>query len=824
MNNKTSLFNVKTQFRPRMSMIALGMMAAGLGGHAPVYAQSEQLALEEVLVTALRKTESLQDLPVSVNVVDEEQLKNLNIRQLDELQGVIAGLTIEADSISPSSSLRGVRFDSFSGVTSSVAMYLNDAPVSQLQLTQGMFDVGQVEVLRGPQGTVQGISAPSGSISIRTQRPEFNEMSGFIDMTATDTEAHNVRGAINIPLVDDMLAVRIAGTWEENQLREVSSVNGDDSHYEHDAFRGTVRFEPTDNLQFNVMYQELNPSRYEWFQVESASIADRTLPAAAQSLTVGDRKAVSDVAERVDASFDALVFEAGGQFFGQNLKYIYMDQDMRTLRSSPNDVANAVSGTWDNFPDMQGGAQVLDSHVWGTSHELRLSSEERLFGFMDYSLGYFDVEQSSDNGIDNQSYVVVFLPGAFAGVPAVPFIPVAGLIATTPIVSTSSDNEKSWFANLTFHLSDDTALSLGMRDISYDLEGALSVSGRVISSSELSDDETIYSASLKHNFTEDLMAYASYGTAWRKGGRVVGDFSINKSPLQLDLETRDPETSESYELGIKSKWMDDRLRLNAAIFFQSFDDYPYRPGEGVYYANYAFGGFDANGAPIVNPQVGNFNFVGSVPVDVAGFELESTYSISENWWANLLVSYAKGEIQNALIPCNDYLPNDGVQDGSGVAPSFGDIFAAAGADSLTQCRVGYRSNSAPLWTTTLSSEYSMEIAGYDGFVRGLWTVYGSSENDPANALDDVEGYSTLNLYAGIRGTDDKWSVQLFAKNVANEDVVIQTSQNPGSVGYTGVDALTQQPDPALAGSIESSYRGIRTIAPREIGINVTFRF
>ncbi len=504
--------------KPRFTktLIATSLVAAaGAGGSQLGLAQTEQLVLEEVIVSARRRSENLQDVPISVNVVGADQLRDLNIRQFDELQGVVAGFTVEPDSIAPSATLRGVRFDSFSGVTPSVATYLNDAPVSQLTLTQAVFDIGQFEVLRGPQGTIQGLSAPSGAISARTQRPEFNDFSGHIDLTATDTNAYSVRGGVTIPLIDDMLAVRVAGSWEENELSQFKSVTGEKSDYEHEAFRGSLRFEPTDNLQFNLMYQEIKPQRYEWFQVESASLADPSQPASDVVIRAGERKAVSDVAEQVDGAYETLVFEAAGQFFGQDLKYIYSDQDVTTLRTSPNDIGNAVSGQpWDNFPDMQNGAQGLNSFITYESHELRLSSIEPLFGFMDYSMGYFTIEQVSDNRVNNQSYVAVFLPPGVAG----PFaVPVAGLIATTPIVSASADDEESWFANLTFHLSEATELSVGMRDITYEQEGSLSVSGRVINASQLEDDETIFSASLKHNFSDDLMAYASYGESWRKG-------------------------------------------------------------------------------------------------------------------------------------------------------------------------------------------------------------------------------------------------------------------------------------------------------------------
>ena len=135
-------------------------------------AAPENATLGEIVVTARRRAESLQEVPQTVNAVTAETLQKLNIRQFQDIQAVVPGLSLSPTptGYQNAASLRGVSFDVNTGAQPTVAFYLNDAPVQLSFLFQSMFDVGQVEVLKGPQGTNRGISAPSGAPSEKTSR------------------------------------------------------------------------------------------------------------------------------------------------------------------------------------------------------------------------------------------------------------------------------------------------------------------------------------------------------------------------------------------------------------------------------------------------------------------------------------------------------------------------------------------------------------------------------------------------------------------------------------------------------------------------------
>src|SRR6202012_2533129 len=146
-------------------------------------AQAETAELGEIVVTARRKSESLQEVPQTVNAVSSETLQKLNITQFTDVQTVVPGLSLanSADGYNASASMRGRTFDvSTAAPLPTVAMYINDAPVQASELFNSLFDIGQVEVLRGPQGTTRGVSTPSGAMTVTTRRPDLSSYGATI--------------------------------------------------------------------------------------------------------------------------------------------------------------------------------------------------------------------------------------------------------------------------------------------------------------------------------------------------------------------------------------------------------------------------------------------------------------------------------------------------------------------------------------------------------------------------------------------------------------------------------------------------------------------
>lgn len=803
---------MKLQFK--RTVLATSIATGISGVSTPALAQTGEAAvLEEIVVSARRREESLQQVPLTVNAVSGEQIADLNIRHFEDLQAVVPGLTLAEDSLAPNASMRGVKYDTFaSGNNATVEFYLNDAPVSSASIMQAMFDVSQVEVLHGPQGTLRGRASPSGSITVTTAEPSLEEFEGHIEATTTDTNSTNINGAVSIPIEKGVLGVRLAAFWEENDMYEVENLRGEESSYEGEGYRITGLLTPTDALRIKLYYQNFKPERQPVYQVESAYRTDPTKapPAFSPDISASDRLGVS-FKEQNSQEHERVGFEFSYEFSGQVLKYVYSDNSFTVKRKTPDesgDVTGALLSTG-NPETINGFYNVSQEMVTGQdskSQELRLQSTEPLWGVVDYVIGAFKYDNIPTTELENPvalTEVTTTTPNLYG-------------YSIQNITSINKTFERSYFGNLTFHLTDATELSVGGRYIEYEEERLLDVGVVIIGPGSLFGDDglsnnyaDIFSASLKHEFTDSLMVYASYGESWRGPAAAIGDFSIAKSQTQLDFDSTEAEESESFELGIRSTWLDNRLRLNGTIYKQSFDNYVYRaPGDGVYYVNYSFNGS-------VVSSVGQHNFISGVPIEVKGIELEASYLPTNNFEIGAVVSYSKGEIDDGTIPCND-LDGDGKPDAYiNGAPSVGQLIAITSGENVSACDVDFRANDAPLWTANLSAEYSMMIGPFDSYVRGLWTFYGKSDNDPINPLDDVAAYDILNLYFGVRDPGRGWDAKLFVNNVLDTEEVLEREQFPGSLSYISDGTPV---------TLNSDYRKIQITKQREIGINVRYNF
>ncbi len=759
--------------------------------------------LEEVVVTARRQSETLQEVPLTVNVVDADALQELNLRNFEEISSVVAGLTLESDSIAPNASMRGVRFDVFSGTTSTIEFYLNDAPIQAPGLVQAMFDIGQVEVLRGPQGTLRGLSSPSGSITATTKRPNLEEFEGYIDSTITDIGGRNLNGAVNLPLAEDKLALRIAGLFERNEANRAESLNNSEtSETETTAYRLSLRYEPTDRFTLNLMHQSLDVDRQLNFPVESANAAEPGQPAPEQgTIDAGDRMGVTDILEKSTQELAKTVLQLSWDVAeGHQISYVGALEDLLVKRRQPTDYGDFF-GPGSNA-SLQDFRQTMETEIdGGQSHELRWLSS---FGMVDVSLGALYMHDETSVNLIQDTAIFLLAPP-----------PIGPLLAVVdiPVERPSENTEKSVFGNATWQLSDATQLSAGLRYINYEETSQLTVAnGSFVVPGEIDETATIYSVSVKHHFNDAVMGYASAGSSWRPGANAVGNFSTNQSEREQRFQQLPPEESDSVEFGVKSDLFDRALRLNGTVFYQRFDNYPYRPLEGLYYVS-----TDSNGAE----SVGQFNFVAPVPVDVYGFEFEGYYQATPQWGMGMLYSWSKGTLDDATIPCNDYSPTDGQPDGPGSPrPTTAEIRNSTGGENLAVCDgANFRSNFAPLWTATFNTQYDFVVADLNAYVRGQASLYGNSENDPTNALDDVDSYTLANLYLGVKDPDGHWEVMAFGKNIFETERVLRRDANPAAVSYQVFNGVAAQ-----GGSGESTYRQVELTAPRSFGVSFRYNF
>ena len=193
-----------------------------------------------IIVTARRDAENVQDVPVSVQVVTGDKLEKLAITSVEEVSKLAPGLTLVNAGSNTSVTLRGVTWQPGSG-TPATPIYFNEVPFDPGQTIVSLFDVGQIEVLRGPQGTSRGAPSISGAVTISTRKPDLDEFGGYFLGLYGEGDHIDGQGAINIPVIKDVLAVRLAANIEESNANRVRSVNNPkDPSFRERSYRATA--------------------------------------------------------------------------------------------------------------------------------------------------------------------------------------------------------------------------------------------------------------------------------------------------------------------------------------------------------------------------------------------------------------------------------------------------------------------------------------------------------------------------------------------------------------------------------------------------------
>lgn len=420
------------------SLIVSGLAWAQEGNSEVVSAESSMAkdsTLDVIIVSARRREENLQDVPTSLSVLGADDIEELNLRDFSELDKVFAGLSLPSTGVA---TVRGISFNqSASGNNATIGFYVNDAPVVSSDLFRTMFDIGQIELLRGPQGTLRGKGSPSGALTLTTRRPNLESVGGYINTTGTHRGGTNFNGAIGVPLVEGILAVRLAGLVDESDEDYVKSLNNtSDSLSRTKALRGTVLFQPYNDLEIIFTAQQYKDRGRSYYQLESSSEVSGS-----PFIEPDDRQALMDSPELAETENTNYNLQVGWSFAGQRLNYV----GQRTLEyvetQQRSDIGELFGPT--SPVAYQGFGTFTDRDVKTWAHEVRLTSEDRLFNVFDYTLGIFH------NTLDAPS--TFYTPQAIRLSEGTTFV--------TKALRLKEDEETSIFGNLTLHLGEVTELS-----------------------------------------------------------------------------------------------------------------------------------------------------------------------------------------------------------------------------------------------------------------------------------------------------------------------------------------------------------------------------
>ncbi len=784
----------------------------------------------DIVVTARRQNESLQNVPATVQAISGDTIKKLNFTQFQDVAAVVPGLTLNTGNYNsggaPAPSIRGVSYDAGSSPSPTVDIYFNEVPTSASLVFQALYDVGGVEVLRGPQGTSRGRTAPSGAILLSSLKPDLNEVGGYVSMLGTQKGAINGQAAVNVPIISDRLAIRLSGVVDQSPGNFVKSVNsGVDPFRNTESGRASVAIAPFDGFDANVVYQYTHTSSRQYLQAAGNGAVGGFVPTAPAGyngpvIRGGDRLGAAETPFFNNQRTHQITGGANLSLPGHTLSYIGGFSKTDGVARNTVDSENLVRG--DAF-------QILPAISKVQSHELRLASDNKSSIFS-YAVGYFhSFSKVKLNGTTIGSY----LPGAYGSPADAPnpqlFDPT--YILGVGLTSRSKNVEDSFYGNATLKIGSKTELTGGVRYIISKQDaniGVLLTSGVVAAAVPVpcalaglasspyagfcnvplnlntpagggasSDRNTpiVYSASLSHRLNDEILAYATVGSSWRRGGNNFFITNGENAPSLNALLFLPNETSTSYEVGIKTNFFDRRLRLNVAGFYQKFKNL----------------NFLTQAVPYLASSAANVN-VGAAAINVAadavvkGFDADVNFAITPLWSFGVTGSYADGKVDNDLVPCRDS-NFDGKPD-TGV-PTIAQ-FRAANV-FIAQCLTRQSVSRDPIWSATAQSEIRYPVGQSELYLRGLASYY--PENPRRNIGYRVPNYTLVNLYAGLRAENSAWDVGIFARNLLNAGVLL--SREPANIGDGGQNATT-------FGS--SGYAEVTYTPPFEAGLSVRFSF
>lgn len=729
------------------SVTRAGIALAALS--AACNASAETLVLEEVIVTAQKRSQSVQEVALTVNAISADMLENTASFDFSDLSKLTAGLNINGTNGSETEiSLRGVGKQATAQGDPTVAIFVDGVVQTQPGTVFGtMLDIERVEVMRGPQGTLYGKNSPAGAINIVTSDPNLNETEAYIEGTAGNWSTYEARGAVSLPLIENKLAVRLAGLYNESDGYVDNVYLGKDAQdKERQAARLKVLYAPTDNLEIKLGVYHADFDSGNTFALVGDNIFDYEsyndhLGGANDTVDSYDLQVNWDLGEHT------LTFLAGSQEYERSMSE---DRDDSPIPES----TITIDGTSDT-----------------DSYELRFASNGG--GTLDYMFGLFYQEDETPG--------LSVLSNNFGGV----------LINIDNITESES---LGIFTHNTWHINDQWDFTFGARysedDKSLYEEDTLFLPAAGLEIPfGLTDEKESFdniSGTLKLSYfaTENVHYYASADTAYRSGGFnpfLTPDF------LNDGFVAFDDETSRSFELGVKSTLWNSRLQLNAAIYYQEYEDFQVLRNAGS----------DAVGFSAGREQP--VQITANAPDATSmGAEAEFVALFDENWSLSGSVSYNDTEIDdwdNAPCKFSGDVPGEDFDPAFNL-PEDNPNHKVQGVDAPI-CTVDGRASNEPHWVVNLTPEYRAPIGstGMDWFARGLYR-YASERNDP-----ELESYNTLDLFLGLQSSDGQWTVTAWGKNITEEEYLISLA------GETATGELKAVPN-----------------APRSYGVTARWNF
>jgi len=709
-------------------------------------------ASTDIIVTAQKREQNLQDVPVAISVVSGEQLERSNVNSAEQLFQRVPTLTFRKGNTNKDSalSIRGVGTISFSsGVEPSVSTVIDGVVYARTgQQTSDFLDVERIEVLRGPQGSLFGKNASAGVINIVSREPG-NELGGYVDAAWYEGNEYRIRGSIGGPLGDGIRA-SLTGFWSQydGNARNVFNnhkVNG----YEHWGVRGKVIAEPTDNLKITLIadYSKNSdngfadsigtvfPSAFN-NAVFIPSLAPLTLDGKNKDIDNDLDPYTKDKNSGVSGQID---LDLGGVTLTSITAYRHWynfqvrDGDFRS--DAPSYVNTGTASGDFLLHDL--GDLKFDQFT----QELRIASANPQF--LEYVAGlyYYNTKE-----VDYFNRVVTTCTASTLPT-------VGGLTPCAPGSSTYVTNQGdadfttkltsySAFGQLTANFTDAFRGIAGLRytedkvafdfaRISTSTTAFPGVNPAFSASGSIKENGWSGNAGLQYDVSDDVMAYGMY-TRGYKGPALNVFFNM----LGRDTGGIAPEKADAYEVGLKTRLFDRRLTLNIAAFYAKYDNY------------------QANFLDLVAGQVVT-RLTNAGEVSTRGIEMDFNAAITDDLSLSGGFNYTDAHINKFICPAGA---------------------AITCADAINGKPLPF----APKYKGTVTMDWRLPL-NIDGFNVDLNSslVYQSKTNFDINQNPNAYQGAYAIWDAGIKvSTDDnKYSLSFIVKNLTDKQFVIQRIPN-----------------------------------------------
>jgi iron complex outermembrane recepter protein len=774
---------MKTYFRILLPM--LGALAM-----SPVIAQTaapSEGQLEEIVITAQKRTEKLEDVPVSAAVVSSEALANENVSDIVDLNKLVPSVqlngTINGRVPMGMRGISSVSNEQAVGVPSGVGVMVDGVPIpSDSYDGNDLEDIQSVEVLKGPQATLGGRTAAAGIINIVTRGPT-DTLQGNATVTATNDHEQRFSGFVSGPLADRIQG-SVSAFVAKRDYPITNVVSGQKTSEDDYGARGKLRFKITDDFDatvmahyantvthgFNFVYTYMGPGAKLLGAIPQSEALPNITPSY-QNLSIDSIQNVADFSHQErDFSLDLNWRLAGGYTLTsttetQNERE-HLVQDLfatdiwewGTLFGGPPFTPAAA-----NPPGLD-DSQSQEIKVTQTSEELKLVSPTS--DQFNYVLGAFYSDTKVDL-IEKRRF-----PGGPP--PGTPFYGVDCLLHGGAFCQRVTPDTATYdlYGRSTWKFASSTSLVTSLRynydALSYNwFQLTQSGLGPFTSSGKNNSSTVVGDISLQQQFQPDWMGYVTYARGYSPAVYDTGAVLASNATVQPVGK----ENIDHFEIGSKGTYFDQRLMVNVALFDTEYHHYQIE-----YYQN--------NGS-LTPPLV----LSGNGGARTRGLELDTAWQATNLLRVNVNLAYINA-IFTQFTGASCWLG----EPAPACAPSTILINGVATPGQPTQNLSGSTMPNSPKFKVNMGVEQRLPMANqpFEWVLGGHFSYRTSDEMLPDGNPHAIQGaFGILNLNAGIRGTGGKWSATAFVNNVANK--IYYTDVEDFFSGAWGVNTIIGQP-------------------------------